>query len=361
VRATWLLGGLALTVTLMTVGACGATSAARPVASHTSSAAVPSARPAPMVTSAFAGLVLSHPASWAQFFLSPSDSDTLDPQATGYLTNEPVPAACRGTAPATVVCGQPVTTMGSGGVYVTVEVLYQQPMPLSQTNGTIGGYPADIVIGPDPGTYGCPAATARVVAATLARSDVQPSEVWIFACLGGPSTHRTQQQVMSMLGSARIAMRPPATEPVPGAPMCTSRDLILELGPPLSLMTEEQGLVYAVLNIGRGTCRLSGYPQVQLSAHATRLPFRYQDGGGPYLLPGRPPTLYLRPGVYAWFQIDTSACEFAPGTAATTAWIALPGQTSSTALPAETRAGIRGFSYCGSPGQTLFISALTGY
>jgi Protein of unknown function (DUF4232) len=359
VRATRLMGGLALAVMLMTVGACGATSAARPGASGTFSRAVSSAPAAPMVTSAFAGLELSHPASWAQFFLSPSDS--VDPQAAGYLTNEPIPAACRGTAPATVVCGQPVTTMGSGGVYITVQVLYQQPAPLPQTNTTIGGYPADSVIGPDPGTYGCPAATTRTIAVTLARANVQPSQVWIFACLGGPSTRQTQRQVMSMLESARIAMRPPATEPVPGAPICTSRDLIVNPGPPLSLMTQEQGLVYAVLNIGRGTCRISGYPQVQLSARAARLPFDYQDGGGPYLLPGRPPALYLRPGVYAWFQIDTQACETQAGTAATTAEITLPGQTTGTALPAQTRAGASEFSYCGSRGQTLYISALTGY
>jgi hypothetical protein len=363
VRATWLLRGLALSVTLMTaaVAACGAPGAARPGVSRTSSAAVSSAPLAPMVTSAFAGLVLSHPASWAQFFLSPSDSDSLDPHATGYLTNEPIPAACRGTSAATVVCGQPVTTMGSGGVYLTVQVLYQQPVRLSQTNRTIGGYPADIVIGSDPGTYGCPAATTRTIATMLSRADVQPSQVWIFACLGGPGTRRTQQQVMSMLESARIATRPPATEPVPGAPMCAGQDLIVEPGPPPSLMTQEQGLVYAVLNIGRGTCRISGYPQVQLSVQTTSLPFGYQDGGGPYLLPGRPPALYLRPGVYASFQIDTSACVTAAGTAATTAQITLPGQTTGATLPAETRAGVSRLSYCASPGQTVYISALGAY
>jgi hypothetical protein len=359
VRTTWLLRALALSVTLMTAGACGATGAARPGVSRAFSGLVSKARGAPIVTSAFAGLVVSHPASWAQFFLSPSGS--LDPQAAGYLTNEPIPAACRGTNPATVVCGQPVTTMGGGGVYITVQVLYQQPVPLPQANRTIAGYPADIVIGPDPGTYGCPAATTRTIAATLARADVQPSQVWIFACLGGPSTRRTQQQVMSMLESARIATRPPATEPVPGAPMCTGRDLVVEPGPPPSLMTQEQGLVYAVLNIGRGTCRISGYPQVRLSAQATRLPFDYQHGGGPGLLPERAPALYLRPGVYAWFQVDTPACETAAGTAATTAEITLPGQTTGTVLPAQSRAGARGVSYCGSPGQTLYVSALTGY
>lgn len=358
-RAAWLRRGLAISVTLVAAMACSASGAARPHASATPLRAVPSAALVPMVTSAFAGLDLPRPAAWRQHFLSPSDS--LNPQAAGYLTNEPIPAACRGRSAATVVCGQPIMTMGSGGVYVTVRVLYQPPEPLSQTNRTIGGYPADVVTGPDPGTYGCPAATTRTIAATLSRADVQPSAVWIFACLGGPDTRQRQQQVASMLKLARIATRPPATEPVPGAPRCGSQDLHVEPGPPLSLMTEERGLLYAVHNIGRRTCRISGYPRVQLSGRTASLPFDYQDGGGPYLPTGRPPALYLRPGEYASFQIDTSACETAAGIAATNVEITLPGQTVATSLPAETRIGPRPLSYCPKPSQTVYISALNAY
>lgn len=308
------------------------------------------------MTSAFAGLTLSHPAGWTQFFLSPGDS--LDPQASGYLTNEPISAACRGTSPATVTCGQPVTRMGSDGVYVTVSVLYQEPVPLSQTNRTIAGYPAEVVTGPDPGTYGCPPATTRTVAATLSRADVQPSQVWIFACLGGSSTGQAQQQVEAMLASARIATRPPATEPVAGALPCTARDLVLQPGPALSLATQERGLRYAVRNAGRSTCRISGYPLVRLFSQAATLPFGYQDGGGPYLPAGGPPVLYLRPGVYASFQVDTSACVTAAGTAATTVEITLPGETTASSFRAGPTAGP---SYCGTPGQTVYIGALTAY
>lgn len=339
-RVAWLLGGLAISLSLLTLTACAAPAA-------------------PIVTSEFAGLALSHPASWRQYFLSPSGS--LDPQAAGYLTNEPIPAGCRGTSSATVACGQPVTTMGSGGVYVTVQVAYQPYGPLPQANRTVGGYPANVAIGPNPGTDGCPAATSRTVTATLSRPDVQPSEIWIFACLGGSSTDRTQQQVMAMLQSARIATRPPATEPVPGAPTCTGQDLVVEPGPLLSLATQEQGLLYAVLNVGRGTCRVTGYPRIGLAAQAASLPFDYQDGGSPYLLPGPPPVLYLRPGVYASFQIDTSACETVPGIAATTVEITLPGQTAGISLPAETRGGLRGLRYCAQPGQIVYVSALNAY
>lgn len=358
-RSAWLLSGLAISVSMMTITACGASGAVRIDSHASSSAAQPSMSGTPMVTSEFAGVALSHPASWAQYFLSPSES--LDPQAAGYLTNEPIPAGCRGTSRATVTCGQPVTTMGSGGVYVTVQVGYQPPVPLAQATGTVGDYPADVVTGPDPGTDGCPAATTGTIAATLSRADVQPALIWIYACLGGSSTRQREQQVMSMLRSARIATRPPATEPVPGAPSCTGQDLVVQSGPQLSLVSQEGGLVYAVLNIGRGTCRITGYPRVQLSAPTTSLPFDYQDGGGPYLLPGPAPALYLRPGVYASFQIDSSACVTGPGTQATTVEITLPGQTTGTLLPAETRAGLRGLKYCGPAGQTVYISALSAY
>jgi len=358
VKVAWLLGGLALSLSVLTLTACGA-SGARIHPSASPSRAAGSMSSAPMVTSEFAGLALSHPASWRRYFLSPSDS--LDPQAAGYLTNEPIPADCRGVSSATVVCGQPVTTLGSGGVYITVLVVYQPPVPLPQANRTVGGYPADVVTGDDPATYGCPAATTRTIAATLSPVDVQPSEVWIFACLGGSSTRQTQQQVMTMLRSVRIATRPPATEPVPGAPTCTGQDLVVAPGPPLSMMTEEQGLLYAVLNIGPGTCRISGYPRVELAAEAVSLPVDYQDGGGPYLQPGPPPALYLRPGVYASFQIDAAACETGPGTAATTVEITLPGQTAGTSLPAETRTGSLGLRYCEQPGQIVYVGALTAY
>jgi hypothetical protein len=312
-----------------------------------------------MVMSAFAALGLSHPAGWRQYFQSPSDS--LDPHATGYLTNEPIRAACRGT-PATVVCGQPVGKLRRGGVYITVDVLYQQPQPLPQANRTIDGYPAEVVTGGDPANYGCPAATTRVIAATLSGTAIQPSEVWIFACLGGRHTRQTERQVDLMLQSARIAARPPATHPVPGAPACASHDLAVETAPPLSLMTGERGLQYAVRNVGRRTCRITGYPQVRLSSTTASLPFGYQDGG-PYffLLPARTPVLYLGPGWYASFQIATTACVVSAGTAATTVRITLPGQAVVTSLPVETRTGSDPLGYCGTPGQTVHISALNAY
>lgn len=357
-RTTLLRRGMAIWLMLLTATACGASGSVRLNASPRPSRVLPTASRPPVVTSAFSGLTLAHPAAWRQYSLSPGDS--LDPQAAGYLTNEPIPAACHGPGPRTVVCGQPVTALGGGGVYITVQVLYQPPMPLQQANRTIGGYPADVVTGPDPGTDGCPAATTYTIAATLSRADVQPSEVLIFACLGGPDT-RQAQQVVSMLTSARIATRPAATEPVPGAARCGGRDLAIEPGPRLSSMTQERGLIYAVRNTGHDTCRVSGYPAVRLFAGMTRLPFAYHDGGGPYLVPGRPPALYLRPGMYASFQIDTSACAAAAGTAVTTAEVTLPGQAATSSLPAATRTGPGPLGYCEQPGQAIYVSALNAY
>ena len=374
-RAAWLERGLAILLTLVTVAACGVSgtalraasagpawalpAASGPDASPGPARAVPATFPAPVVMSNFAGLVVAHPAAWRQYFLSPGDS--LQPQAAGYLTNEPITAGCGATPGRTVVCGQPVTTMDSGGVYITVNLLYQAPVPLPQANATIGGYPADVVTGADPGTYGCPAATTQTVAATLSRTDVQPSQVWIFACLGGADNRRAQQQVMSMLNSARITARPPAIEPVPGEPLCTSQDLAVEPGPRLSPATGERGLIYAVRNIGHRTCRISGYPAVQLFAGTTRLPLTYQDGGGPYLLPGPAAVLYLRPAEYATFQIVTSACVAAAGTTATTVEITLPDQTVATSRSAGTPTGPGAVGYCSQPGQLVYISALTAY
>jgi hypothetical protein len=360
VNAAWLQRGLTISVTLLIVTACGASNSAGPNASSNPVGFASPATPAPMVTSAFAALDLSHPAGWRQYFQSPSDN--LSPQTTGYLTNEPIPGVCRGTSPATVACGQPVGRMRRGGVYITVDVIYQQPQPLPQANRTIDGYPADVVTGGDPANYGCPSATTRIIAATLSRTAVQPTRVWIFACLGGRGTRQTEQQIELMLKSARIDTRPTATDPVPGAPSCSSHELAVEPAPPLSLMTGERGLEYAVRNIGRRTCRVSGYPQVQLSSTTASLPFGYQYGG-PFFsfLPARPPVLYLRPGGYASFQIDTTACVTSAGIAATTVRITLPGQTVTTSLPLETRTGPNPLGYCAEPGQIVHISALNAY
>jgi hypothetical protein len=139
--------------------------------------------------------------------------------------------------------------------------------------------------------------------------------------------------------------------------MCTSQDLVVDQGPPFSLQTQERGVQYAVRNIGSGTCRISGYPQVRLSAPTGSLPLDYQDGGG-YLPPGGPPGLFLRPGVYASFQVNTSACVTMAGTVATTIEITLPGETTATSLTAG-RLGLP--SYCGRPGQTVYIGALNAY
>ncbi len=300
----------------------------------------------------------------------------LDPASGGVITNQPITPGCldpRRPDHFRLTCGIPVARLSPGGVYITVNVLYQPYVGLDSSQGptrTVAGYPAQVVTGPDTGGLGCPAAARWTLAATLARRHVEPSEVWILVCLGRPASPTTRRQISTMLATARIAARPPADAPVAGAAPCTAAEVGVLLGADVGGVSQTSALSYGVKNIGSRTCSLLGYPRVQLEAGTRPLPLVYHTGGGPYSVrPAvRPHRIYLRPGAYGSFLLAQWRCDLIDPNGrgqqpiATSIEITLPGQSVSTRRRPTDRTGQPDLAACGGAHRTtVYISPLVGY
>lgn len=124
-------------------------------------------------------------------------------------------------------------------------------------------------------------------------------------------------------------------------------------------MTGEHGFTVEFVNVGRTLCNLTGYPTVSFSDAAGRLPFRYQDGGGPYFEPPSPQTVTVpasnRPDVA--FEIAKYRCDLGPAREATTLHFRLPGAIHSLAIPLNRDLGE---DYCkggaNDPGQLVYLN-----
>jgi hypothetical protein len=255
-------------------------------------------------------------------------------------------------------------------VYITINVLYQ---PLDRSHAstrTIAGYPAQVVTGPDTGDLGCPAAARWTLRATLARAHRQPSEVWIFVCLGRPASPATRHQISAMLATARIAARPPADTPVPGAAPCTATQVSIRPGPDVGGVSQTSALSYAIKNTGARTCSLDGYPRVQLESGAHPLPAIVHNGGGPYSFgpAERAHQIYLRPGAYGSFLLAQWRCDLTNPNGrgqqftATSITITLPGQSVTTRHRATGRTGQPSLGACGGVhATTIYINPVTAY
>ncbi|HZZ98251.1 MAG TPA: DUF4232 domain-containing protein [Jatrophihabitantaceae bacterium] len=334
----------------------------RPASPHPSRS-VPTTQPPtqPTTQSTFAGLTLTHPTSWRAYLFYPGSG--IDPDAEGFLTNQPIGSNCAitpGAIPrANCGEGEPVANMSNDGVYLTIEVLYQPFQGRPHAGQRLGDYSARVTSRTRAHSAGCRQTTTRTtVTAAPKTARTQPSAVWISATLCDLSS-QTKQALTAMLATAHIASRPVVTTPVPRAPLCRSTDVSVTRGPRASEPSQGRSLIYAVRNDSAKTCHLEGYPSIRLWARAKELDFSYRDA----IFTPHPPVrrLFLPPGSYAWFEIATTACSTGTATAARTAAITLPGQSTVTRLRAAPR-GERdpGIAYSHAKAvNAVGISALT--
>lgn len=110
---------------------------------------------------------------------------------------------------------------------------------------------------------------------------------------------------------------------------CPARALTVALGPQVVPFTGEQAIVIVIANKGQRSCLLDGYPAVVIRSRKRALPFSYDDGGGPYLLPSAPKLLALHPGDHAAFVVAKYRCDAGELTTGTAIDIWLPGVPGS--------------------------------
>jgi hypothetical protein len=143
---------------------------------------------------------------------------------------------------------------------------------------------------------------------------------------------------------------------------CPGRALVLHPGTYVSPMTGEHAAMYALTNRGPAACTLKGYPQVVLTdATGAVLPFRYANGGGPYVTSARPVTVVLAHGASVYVLVAKYRCDLGIEANATTIRLTLP--THGTAFAWREAVGISGsmgLSYCRGgqhdPGQLVAVS-----
>ena len=138
---------------------------------------------------------------------------------------------------------------------------------------------------------------------------------------------------------------------------------MLHPGTYVSPMTGEHAVMYALTNRGPAACTLTGYPQVVLTdATGAVLPFRYANGGGPYVTSARPVTVVLAHGASVYVLVAKYRCDLGIETTATAIRLTLP-TTQGVAFAWREAVGISGsmgLSYCRGgqhdPGQLVAVS-----
>ena len=148
---------------------------------------------------------------------------------------------------------------------------------------------------------------------------------------------------------------------------CTAHALVVRPGPPVSPMTGEHAVRYALANRGPDTCTVRGYPQVTLyDAGGRALRLRYADGGGVYVTSRKPVTVVLAQGAMAYVLVAKYRCDLGIVQNAATIRLALPaagGQVLSAREPLS-MSGPPGLSYCRGglrdPGQLVTVSPVEG-
>lgn len=146
---------------------------------------------------------------------------------------------------------------------------------------------------------------------------------------------------------------------------CAAHALVLRPGAGVVPMTGEHAVLYALANRGRQTCTVRGYPQVTLyDAGGRALPFRYADGGGPYVTSRKPATVVLAPAAMAWVLVAKYRCDLGIARNAATIGLTLPaghGQLFAAREPVGVP-GPPGLSYCRGgphdPGQLVTVSPI---
>lgn len=144
---------------------------------------------------------------------------------------------------------------------------------------------------------------------------------------------------------------------------CAASALVLQPGAPVSPMTGEHAVMYALANRGPVTCTVRGYPQAVLyGASGDALPFRYANGGGTYVTSGKPVTVTLAHGDHAYILVAKYRCDAGIARNATAIRLTLPAAHGGTFTQREAVgvSGPAGLSYCRGgphdPGQQVTLS-----
>jgi hypothetical protein len=146
---------------------------------------------------------------------------------------------------------------------------------------------------------------------------------------------------------------------------CAAHALVLRPGTSVVPMTGEHAVLYALANRGRQTCTVRGYLRVTLyDADGRALPFRYADGGGPYVTSRKPATVVLAPAALADVLVAKYRCDLGIASNAATIELTLPtspGQVFAAREPVGVP-GPPGLSYClggpRDPGQLVTVSPI---
>jgi Domain of unknown function (DUF4232) len=141
---------------------------------------------------------------------------------------------------------------------------------------------------------------------------------------------------------------------------CRAAALTWQPGGWVSPMTGEHAEFFGLVNRGRVACFVRGYPAAVLYDGAGRaLPFRYGDGGGPYLTRKKPRPVPLKPGARAYVVIAKYRCDLGDLSSAKSIRLRL---RLAGGTVVSRRLGVLGESYCvggrHDPGQLVTISPL---
>jgi hypothetical protein len=132
---------------------------------------------------------------------------------------------------------------------------------------------------------------------------------------------------------------------------------------PISPATGEHGARFLWTNRKKQSCLLSGYPRIEFFSRDVPLPFRYRDGGSPYLPKGTPETILVPSRAPATFLAVKYRCDAGSIEVSDEIRVTLPGDTSQSDRQKFSRSTSE-FEYCrpfhGSPaddpGNTVAVS-----
>jgi hypothetical protein len=140
-------------------------------------------------------------------------------------------------------------------------------------------------------------------------------------------------------------------------PRCASGALTLRVGGTVVPKTMELPLLLELVNHGKGSCTLEGYPRLQLrSVSGTLYGYSYRDRGDAEVTAHKPAVVTVSPGHGAWVLLNKTPCiGNVEGRLVHQVWLMPPG--ASTYLHLEL-GNIVLFDYCGAgdPGHTIDVS-----
>jgi hypothetical protein len=145
---------------------------------------------------------------------------------------------------------------------------------------------------------------------------------------------------------------------------CRAADLALQQGPRISPLTGEHGDYYLLVNRGKTTCELAGYPGITLEdASGTPMKFRYTHHSE-YVTTATPRPVALRPGTASYVLVAKYRCDTGSVINVAVIQLAFPGPEHivlNGRVP-DSGYGVSVLSYCkggpDDPGQLVAVSPI---